>query len=556
MLLLGGLGIYLLLPSLLAVFGAWHSLTHLDWRFAGLVVACEAGSAVALWDLDRTALHTRAWFPVAAAQLSGNAAGRILPGGGATAVGVEAAMLHDAGIDTSDAVGAFGASSMLQLATACALPVLALPAIVGGAPVAHSLATAAYLGAALFVLLAAAGVVAFTTDRPLLLAGRVAQWLLNATVRRRRPVTGLAQTVLDVRDFVRTTIGGHWRRAVGAAVASTGLDYLALLAALRAVGAEPQPSLVLLAYASAELLALVPITPGGLGFVEAGLVGTLSLAGVPARDALAAVLLYRIVAYWLPLPAGGVAYLLFRRRYGAGRGSETPPRGSETAAPASTLAAMPVQLNLRGPVSCTDGPFGVVADVVVDPTTARITHLVVEPRNEPYLARLVPAALVDRDGRPELSLHATTAEVLALPAVHDVAFLHLGEFPLRDPDWDVRVQEVLALPYYPAYEPEPGALGVEVMYDRIPKDEVEIERTSPVFSADGHHLGHVEGFVVDRDGFITQVVLERGRPWDRREVVLPIGAVSRGDLDEIRLTLTKDEVSALPEVPVRRWPSR
>jgi uncharacterized protein (TIRG00374 family) len=53
-----------------------------------------------------------------------------------------------------------------------------------------------------------------------------------------------------------------------------------------------------------------------LGFVEAGLVGTLTLAGVPAPAALAATLLYRLVSYWLPIPVGGVAYLLFRRRYG------------------------------------------------------------------------------------------------------------------------------------------------------------------------------------------------------------------------------------------------
>jgi hypothetical protein len=47
----------------------------------------------------------------------------------------------------------------------------------------------------------------------------------------------------------------------------------------------------------AELLAQVPFTPGGLGFVEAGLVGTLSLAGVPGASALAATLLYRQVSY-------------------------------------------------------------------------------------------------------------------------------------------------------------------------------------------------------------------------------------------------------------------
>jgi uncharacterized protein (TIRG00374 family) len=69
------------------------------------------------------------------------------------------------------------------------------------------------------------------------------------------------------------------------------------------------------------LLALIPFTPGGIGFVEAGLVGTLTVAGVPAHDALTATLLYRLVAYWLPLPVGGVAYVLFRRRYGKLRSS-------------------------------------------------------------------------------------------------------------------------------------------------------------------------------------------------------------------------------------------
>ena len=181
------------------------------------------------------------------------------------------------------------------------------------------LATAAYLGAAVFVLLLAAGAAVLGTDRLLALVGRAAQRLLNRTVRRHRPVTDLPQTLLAARDFVRTTLGDRWKAALLAAVGNTGFDYLALLAALRAVGASPRPSLVLLAYTAAEVLALVPATPGGLGFVEAGLVGTLGLAAVSAADALTATLLYRIVAFWLPLPAGGIAYVLFRRRYRARR---------------------------------------------------------------------------------------------------------------------------------------------------------------------------------------------------------------------------------------------
>ena len=311
---LGGLALYVLLPSLLAVLGSWRSLSNLDLPFAALVLLCEAASFVCLWWLDRIALRTRAWRPVIAAQLTGNAAGRVLPGSGATATVVSASMLSQTGIDAGEAAAAFGTSTLLQLATTFALPVLALPAILGGAPIAHSLAAAAYLGAAVFVLLLAAGSLILATDRPLELVGRGAQWVLNRTAWRRRPSSDVPSRLLDVRDVVRTTLGRDWRQALLAAAGNTGFDYLALLSALRAVGASPRPSLVLLAYTAAEVLALVPVTPGGLGFVEAGLVGTLGLAAVPAGDALAATLWYRIVAFWLPLPAGGIAYLLFRRR--------------------------------------------------------------------------------------------------------------------------------------------------------------------------------------------------------------------------------------------------
>ena len=322
LLVIAAVSLYLLLPNLLSVFGAWRSLSHDDWRFAILALACEVGSYVCLWQLDRMLLHVTAWFPVAAAQLSGNAVGRILPGGGATATAFAVSLLRKARVatDTGEAVAALGASTGLQLATTLALPVLALPAIAGGAGINHSLATAAYLGIAVLVLLLAAATAAFISDAPLERVGRAIQWLLNRTVRRGRPVTGVPEELLNDRNFIRDSVGDRWRQALLAAAGNTGFDYLALLAALLAVGASPRPSLVLLAYTSGELLALIPLTPGGVGFVEAGLAGTLVLAGVPAGDALAATLLYRLVSYWLPLPAGGIAYLLFRRRYeGGGR---------------------------------------------------------------------------------------------------------------------------------------------------------------------------------------------------------------------------------------------
>jgi len=60
---------------------------------------------------------------------------------------------------------------------------------------------------------------------------------------------------------------------------------------------------------------MIPITPSGLGFVEAGLAVTLVWAGLPAAEATLATLAYRMVSYWLPLVAGVVAAVVYRRAF-------------------------------------------------------------------------------------------------------------------------------------------------------------------------------------------------------------------------------------------------
>lgn len=194
---------------------------------------------------------------------------------------------------------------------------------------------------------------------------------------------------------------------------------------------------------------------------------------------------------------------------------------------------------------------------MIDPATRRLTQLVVGPRRKDWVARLVPIDLAQtrNDASRAVELRMTVEEALRLPPVHDVAFMRVGDFPVDDPEWDVGIQQVLALPYYTAYDLEPILTDFAVMYDRIPKSDVEIRRASSVASAEGHHLGHVDGFVVDPDDHITHLVLERGHLWGRREVTIPIGAVARVETDAIALSLTRDEVGALPEARVQRLPA-
>ena len=99
------------------------------------------------------------------------------------------------------------------------------------------------------------------------------------------------------------------------------LDYAALVAALHAVDAAVRPSLVLVAYVVSLALGLVPLTPGGLGFVETGLTTLLVLAGAATDQAVVGTLLYRLASFWLPIPLGALAWGGWRV---ARRGSVAP----------------------------------------------------------------------------------------------------------------------------------------------------------------------------------------------------------------------------------------
>jgi putative heme transporter len=309
-----GLSLYLLAPALLNVFGAWERLEDINPLWFPAMLVLQAGSYGCMWAVQRLALRTRAWGPVITSQLASNAFGRVVPGGVAASGALQYAMLTRAGIPSAAAASGMTASSVLVFATLCALPVLAVPAVLGGAPVDPGLARAAVIGAGVFVLMFALGTACVLFDRPLAGIGRAVQWVLNR-VRRGEDRTNLPERLLQERDVVMEVLGRKWWQALLFSIGRWLLDFLTLLAAINAVGAHPRPSLVLLAFFAAQLLGTLPLTPGGLGFVEAGLTGTLALAGVGASQAVLATLAYRLVSFWLPIPAGGVAALLHRRHY-------------------------------------------------------------------------------------------------------------------------------------------------------------------------------------------------------------------------------------------------
>ncbi len=127
-------------------------------------------------------------------------------------------------------------------------------------------------------------------------------------VRRKVQPASVADTLVDERDQVAAAFDGRWTRALTAAAANRMLDYATLVAALHAVGATVRPSLVLVAYVVSLALGMVPVTPGGLGFVETGLTTLLVLAGADTDQAVVGTLLYRLASFWIPIPLGALAW--------------------------------------------------------------------------------------------------------------------------------------------------------------------------------------------------------------------------------------------------------
>ncbi len=180
--------------------------------------------------------------------------------------------------------------------------------------------------------------------------------------------------------------------------------------------------------------------------------------------------------------------------------------------------------------SCVDGFCGEVSRIVIDPATDAVTHLVIEPKHRQGAGRLVPLDLVDA-AAGDIRLRCTLAEFGGLEAAEETELVDLGAGGLGIGGMNT-----------PMGVSAPVQAYVE---DIVPLGEAEVGHGDPVHALDGE-IGKVQGFLVDPgDHRLTHVLLKEGHLWGRKEVAIPVGAVT-GVLDGIQLNLTKKQVEDLP----------
>lgn len=309
-LLVAGVALHVAAPGLAAVVGSAPQLKRIEPAWILAMVVAETFSLASAWNLVRVAVPGIGWRVAATAQLAGNAVSRLLPGGAGAGTAVTYRIWERNGIAPQDAASGLLVTSLVSTITLLALPVGALLVAATGVAVPRGMVIVALGAGGTAVALAAIAALLLFNDRA---AGGVQQLIAGARglVSRRRVVPTDPHWVHQ-RAEMKALLGRRWRDALTSSAANWGFDIAALVLALAAVGSRPHVSMVVLAYVTGAVLGMIPITPGGLGFVEAGLLGGLALSGVPAADAVVAVLAYRLVSFWLPILVGLAAYGRYR----------------------------------------------------------------------------------------------------------------------------------------------------------------------------------------------------------------------------------------------------
>jgi uncharacterized membrane protein YbhN (UPF0104 family) len=323
----------LALPRVASYGAVWASIDAMTWPYALLVGAAAAASMVTYWITIRAVLPWIGLRQAAAVSLGSNAVASTLPVGGAVAVGVGWTMLSSWGLSTADYVLYALVTGIWNIFTLTGLPFLAVLVMATASRPDATMITGAAVGLALLAAMAGGLVLLLHSEASALRAGRVLQYGLATAARlaRRAPPASAAGSLPGFRDRASALLAARGWRITAATVASHLMLWFVLLACLRAVSlsqAQLPWQTSLAAFAVIRLLTAMPITPGGLGVTELGLIGILAggAGHTASAQVTAAVLMYRAVTYLPSIPLGALACLTWR--YAPALIGTSPPSAS------------------------------------------------------------------------------------------------------------------------------------------------------------------------------------------------------------------------------------
>ncbi|WP_213453471.1 lysylphosphatidylglycerol synthase transmembrane domain-containing protein [Rhizomonospora bruguierae] len=313
---------------------AWSAIRRMPAPFvAALAAAAAANVAIGAWPMQ-AALPRLRYFPAFVVDQSSFAVSNALPGGSALSLGVEYGMLESYGFGPGKAASASAISTVFNVLATLVMPAVGVLALLltGEATwhyVSIAVAVALVAGAAL------AGIaVVLHSERGARAVGGALDRLLNRVAGRliRRRGVRVAARILDFRSTVVDVMRHRWPAVIGSSVLPLLASWAILLVALQGLERGSHTDFrvswaeSLAAYSFSVIVAFIPVSTGGLGTVDATLIGLLAVFGATASQALAVDITWRAATFVPQVLIGALAFAWWRLTAARGRRPADPRR--------------------------------------------------------------------------------------------------------------------------------------------------------------------------------------------------------------------------------------
>jgi putative heme transporter len=306
------------LPRVVDYGEVWAATSEMTWLELVTLALLSLWNQVTYVLVEMAARPGLGWRQALTITQTSTAVANTLPGGVALGAGLQSAMYLSYGFAPSDIAISLATAGTWNTFVKLGMPILALALLAISGEASGGFVGASVIG----VLILVGAIIVFAavlrSERGATAMGRRLKPLLNLIVRLARRPTREDWTTAFI-SFRRRTVdllSERWLLLTAATLISHVTLYLILVLTLRHVGisnAEVSWQEALAAFAFVRLLSALPITPGGIGVVELGLTAALVAAGGEEAQVVAAVLIYRVLTFVLPIPIGALFYLLWRR---------------------------------------------------------------------------------------------------------------------------------------------------------------------------------------------------------------------------------------------------
>jgi len=323
------------IPRFADYSAVWDTINDLTPIELGSLVVVMVFNLFTYWLANMAALPGLTLGKAAVVTQTTTSVANTLPAGGAIAVGLTYTILHSWGFDGHAIALYIGVTGIWNIFLKLGLPILSLALLAITGQANPALLVAALVGLAVLAVAVTLFALALRKkefarrigDR----LGRIVSWFLH--LLHKPPITTWGEQAVAFRSRTIVLVAHRWFRLTWTTILSQLALWFVLLLSLRSVGISEQEVSalqVLAVFSFGRLLTALPITPGGVGFVELGYIGGLVAAGGSDPEVVAAVLLFRLLTYGVQIPIGAFTYLIWRAKT-SWRREPSEPSESETA---------------------------------------------------------------------------------------------------------------------------------------------------------------------------------------------------------------------------------